>query len=506
MASPSMRIAAPALALAAALALPAATVAQEDPLAEVVAYLGGEEALAGLGVIEIEATGTRTAIDEGPTAGALPGVDAPYESTITIDVAGDRMRLDNVISTPNFGIQDRAIAEVIVGDAGFLDGQFNNFAPPGAIPMLPDRLESIVTHQQLLNPHLLVREALADPSVLTLGDEVALDGTTHHVLEVAHGDATPITLYVDAETGQPTQATHTESDPLRRDSEVVVSYGDWSSDPIPFPGTVTVTYDGLLSQEETRTVSTDAAIDESMFAMPEGVEAAPVDPALTERGHVRHQHLQNLAGIGFPLDGQVATVTAQELAPGVHHLLGGSHHSLAVIQDEGVVIVDVPRDEVQAGAILDWVETAAPGLPVTHVVQSHHHVDHSGGFRSLVGMTGAAAVVGASAVPFYEQEVFGATSDLVPVEGEPSEIIGAPPEGVTLESGTNPVHVHAFPNPHADDYMLVEAGGVLFLVDIYSPGTGGTVPPELVEAVNGLGLEVTTVAGGHGASEPWPAS
>ena len=218
MASPSMRVAAPALALAAALALPAATVAQEDPLAEVVAYLGGEEALVGLGVIEIEATGTRTAIDEGPTAGALPGVDAPYESTITIDVAGDRMRLDNVISTPNFGIQDRAIAEVIVGDAGFLDGQFNNFAPPGAIPMLPDRLESIVTHQQLLNPHLLVREALEDASVLSLGEDVEVDGVGHHALQFEHGDGMPITLLVDPETGQPIQATHLESDPLRRDT------------------------------------------------------------------------------------------------------------------------------------------------------------------------------------------------------------------------------------------------------------------------------------------------
>jgi hypothetical protein len=68
------------------------------------------------------------------------------------------------------------------------------------------------------------------------------------------------------------------------------------------------------------------------------------------------------------------------------------------------------------------------------------------------------------------------------------------------------VSVHPLPNPHADDYVLVEAGGVLFLVDIYSPGTGGTIPPELVEAVAGLGLDVTTAAGGHGASEPWPSS
>ena len=58
-------------------------------------------------------------------------------------------------------------------------------------------------------------------------------------------------------------------------------------------------------------------------------------------------------------------------------------------------------------------------------------------------------------------------------------MVSTPTTEVTaIGSGTNPVNVVGFPNPHADDYVLVEAGGVLFTVDIYSPGTGGTVAPE----------------------------
>ena len=118
-----------ALAFAAALALPAGALAQEDDaLAEAFAYFGGEEELTGLTAFTIEASGTRTAIDEGPAPGSLPGVDAPYEPRITIDVAGDRMRVDQTISTPAFGIEDRALSEVVVGEVGFLDGRFNNFA------------------------------------------------------------------------------------------------------------------------------------------------------------------------------------------------------------------------------------------------------------------------------------------------------------------------------------------------------------------------------------------
>ena len=90
------------------------------------------------------------------------------------------------------------------------------------------------------------------------------------------------------------------------------------------------------------------------------------------------------------------------------------------------------------------------------------------------------------------------------VDGSTIELMGVPAEGVVLDSSVNPVHVVAFPNPHADDYVVVEAGGVLFLVDIYNPGTGAPIAPELLEAIDGLGLDITTVAGGHGASEPWP--
>jgi hypothetical protein len=175
------------LAITMALALPSGVAAQEQPFDEAVAFMGGEEALTGLSAIAVSATGTRLGLDEGPTPGQPPFPEASFESQVTVDVAGDRMRLDHVISTPTYGIEGRAVSEVVIGDVGFIDGQDNNFGSPGTAPMLSDRLASIKLHQRLLNPHLLVLEALTDPSIVTVLDDVEVDGTAHHALEIAHG-------------------------------------------------------------------------------------------------------------------------------------------------------------------------------------------------------------------------------------------------------------------------------------------------------------------------------
>jgi glyoxylase-like metal-dependent hydrolase (beta-lactamase superfamily II) len=365
-------------------------------------------------------------------------------------------------------------------------------------PLLSDRVASIRTHQELLNPVLLLRDVAADPSIATAGEDS---------IEIAHGP-TPITLWLDPDSGQVARATTDESTPLRRDVELEVAYGDWteSAAGVSFPGAVTITYDGVVVHDETRTVDTDAPIDAAVFAIPIDLDLA-ADPELATRGDVNHQHLQSFAAVGFPLDGRQPNVQAVELAPGLFHLTGGSHHSMAVIQDEGVVIVDAPLDETRSAAILGWLATVAPDLPVTHVVQSHHHVDHSGGLRWLAGTTGAQVVVGEPAAAFYQEESFASPSEVVAdgIDGASIDVVGVAAEPLVLGADSaTPVTVYPFPNPHAEDMVLIEAGGALWVVDIYTPGLGAGSPPEaLVDFVTEQGIEVTQLVGGHGATDAW---
>jgi len=193
---------------------------------------------------------------------------------------------------------------------------------------------------------------------------------------IGHGTS-PITITMDPDTGLPATATTLESDPLRRDVELVVSYQDWAETEsgISFLATVVITYDGEPVHQETRTVSTDVEIDASMFEVPEGVEPA-FDATLAERGDLSHQYLQSFAAGGSPRDGLQLGVEATESMPGVFHVTGGTHHTLAVLQDDGVVLIEAPLDETRSAVVEAWLETVAPGQPVTHVIQSHHHSDH----------------------------------------------------------------------------------------------------------------------------------
>lgn len=470
--------------------VPAGAVAQDDAISAAVEAVGGTDALAGLDGFVVEANGTRGALDEGQVPGVGVGLQADYESVSTVDIAGDQLRIDYAI-----GDGPREVSEVVVGDLGYADGQDGNFSQPGVGPLLSDRVRSIQIHQQLLNPHLLLLDVLADPSIAEAQDDE---------MTIEHG-ATPITISLDPESGLPAMASTLENDPLRRDVEVVATYDDWTetASGVSFPSSVTITYDGEVVQQETRSVSTDADIDESMFAMPDGVEPT-LDEALAERGDLSHQYLQSFAAGGFPRDGLQLEVAATELAPGVYHLTGGSHHSMAIVQDDGVVVIEAPLDETRSEAILAWLGEELPDQPVTHVVQSHHHVDHSGGLRSMAGATGATVIAGESAVPLYE-EAFDAASTVVPdgVDGSSIEIVGVAEEPVTIDDSTNPVTVYPFPNPHAEDYVLVDGGGTLWTVDIFSPGTGAPLPEGIADFVDTLGLDVSQVAGGHGGTATW---
>ena len=283
----------------------------QSPQDTMLAGLGGEVALQNMSALSIEATGTRWEIDELYSPGAADEEGIPFTMQLHHDVAGDRLRVDY---TRERGPGEQQMSQIIAGQLGAIEGQDALFGPPTTAAMTSDRWAAIRREQRLLNPHLMLREALVDPSRLTASGNELLDGSEHHVL-VLEEEVVPITLYVNASTGQITKAATLENDHLRRDVAIEAVYEDWTpaEGGLSFPNRVLLTFNGDMIHEEVRSsVEANQALDPALFDFP-GDVSPEFDPELAEWGVANHQAYRMLAFMGFPRSGQHTTIETEEI-------------------------------------------------------------------------------------------------------------------------------------------------------------------------------------------------
>lgn len=476
-------------------------------LSRVVEAIGGEGPLGDLAQVEIEATGDRFIPHEGFAPGGPAAQGSTFETRTSLDFENAGIRID-IARTPLYiPAMPIMVSEIVTGDVGYVDGIESIFGFPTG-NMLSDRWASTVKQQRLFNPHYLLKELVADPSPASEAGTADFEGTTYELLLV-EDDVFPITLWVDPDTSLVARLTTQENAHLLRDTEIDVRYADWqgTADGVLFPTQVRLHYGGELVHEEDRsTVTTNPGLPPETFELP--AEANPqFDAAEAERGERTHQHNQLLASIGIPTDGLQTLVQADEVAPGVWHLTGGTHHTLAVEQAGGVVLFDVPLNPYRGEAILDWIDMELGGAPVTHVVVSHHHEDHVAGARVFVA-EGATLVVHATAETYFD-EVVTAPSTIEPdrLEQNPvPAVIETIPTGGTyvLDDVMNPITVYELPSEHAQDLVLpfVESAGIAFTVDVFSPnfGVNPAGAQEVLDALDAAGVtaDVDAIYGGHG--------
>ena len=91
----------------------------------------------------------------------------------------------------------------------------------------------------------------------------------------------------------------------------------------------------------------------------------------TSRPRCRRQHSPPVAA------------TAEPIAPGVYYIKGGSHHSVAIDQQDHIVVVEGPLNEARSLAVDAKVKETIPNKPIRYLINSHHHFDHSGGSADL---------------------------------------------------------------------------------------------------------------------------
>ncbi len=204
------------------------------------------------------------------------------------------------------------------------------------------------------------------------------------------------------------------------------------------------------------------------------------------------------------------TATAELLAPGVYYMKGGSHHSVAIDQQDHIVVVEGPQDETRSLAVIAKVKETIPGKPIRYVINSHVHFDHSGGLRTYVA-EGATVVTHQLNRPYYEQ-AWAAPRALNPdrlAQSKTTATFETFADKHVLTDGKRSIEVHHLAGSgHNDAFVMVylPAEKILIEVDAYAPPAANAPPVttpspfaiNLYDNIQRLKLDVRQIAALHG--------
>ena len=448
--------------------------------------------------VRIAASGQRFTPRQSVAPGGSPRHTADYDVTVTWNPGEWQAREEWQLDTL-YPLQSSFAYTMTYGElAGVKDGKDNfRAALDGPTPLAAARIGANFKDLWLTNP--LILSAHSEASLPPV--EFASGGTARQRIALS-ALGTEWTLVVDPTTGLPHEITTMEQDPTNGEAPNRVVFSDWRDvSGVPFRFQVEQFLNGRLLRREIRSaIEVNPADADSVLALPDDIEAE--DTAQRDWGWAMSHLLLARAGLGGPADTpQIENVSLHEVGPDIYQVIGGSHHGLAIVGPDGIAVVDAPWYPERSDTLLRQLEDRWPGQPVRYIIMTHHHLDHSGGFRSFVE-AGAMLVAHEDAVPFYEEALA--------LAGQRSASVVAVGGSAALEGIGRAIGIHEIPNSHSDAAVAayVPDTKLLFNSDLYSPGRELQFPVSmqaLFAAVRYHGLDVERHVGSHGLgydSEP----
>jgi glyoxylase-like metal-dependent hydrolase (beta-lactamase superfamily II) len=203
-----------------------------------------------------------------------------------------------------------------------------------------------------------------------------------------------------------------------------------------------------------------------------------------------------------------ATVTVEELAPRVWLLAGQSHHSVLVEFDDHLTLIEAPQNETRALAVIAKARELRPNKPLTQLVVSHHHFDHSGGVRAAMS-EGLTVIAHENATEYLEEagkRPHTTVPDALVKNAKPVNVEGVDGERVLMDK-TMTVNLYTIDgSPHADTLLMAYFPRERLLVeaDVFTPGAAvAPYAPNLLENVRKRNLRVDRIVPLHGKVVPF---
>jgi glyoxylase-like metal-dependent hydrolase (beta-lactamase superfamily II) len=202
----------------------------------------------------------------------------------------------------------------------------------------------------------------------------------------------------------------------------------------------------------------------------------------------------------------------KKIAPGLHHAVAFSHHSMVVEFPSFVAVVETPLSELHSKALAKLIRKEI-GKPIRYATITHPHWDHTSGIRGMAA-TGATILLAKG----HEAEMRAVLE--APHSNPPDDLARRRAAGNALaietfegkkviSEGEQTLELHALSgSPHAEPFVIAYVPGAkaVFQSDLWVPGVRATsaspAAAHLLTSLRGLNLAVDLHVGGHGAVGP----
>ena len=492
----------------------------EDLVSRAVHAMGGTYTLAGIRTLSVKATVREWEPEQSMVAGGEMRFACESTFEAVTDVGSGVTRINWVRKFAYPAPRTFTFSEIVSPEAGYVAGIDSNGRTKQSLESKPPAhamsgLRLAATQRELRRgSSLLLLEMLRNPERFSYASEIAVGGVAYPAVDYRAGDQT-FTVMFDRGTGLPARIRTLDYDNVWGDVTYDLVLADWQTiDDVRVATTRTYELNGRpIAEIKITDGKINARVAAERLTIPVKFKAGAPRPAT---GPVPYQWVIRRQFIGTYLDSDVASYDTRatsglrlvELAPGVQHVVGGTHHSLLVEMRDHLIVFDAPVSDWHSNWVLGAARAKFPGKPVKYLVLTHHHMDHVGGLRAYAAQ-GATIVVGTGNGEHFRRVLaapFTRNPDLPTRDLSRTEIVEVADKRV-LTDGQREVHAYLIENPHAAGLLIgyVPDARLGFATDIWSPGAAPLpaklTPPlaALVAGVKKAGISPVKFAGGHGS-------
>jgi glyoxylase-like metal-dependent hydrolase (beta-lactamase superfamily II) len=454
----------------------AAATPEQQMMNDVAAALGGRDRLLAVRTLVAEGQGTQYNLgqDMRPKANGQTFTLSPWRRAT--DVTSSRSRTE-LTRTPNFayfqGPQSQRQVQGVDGEVAYNVGANGSATRVGGQAAL-DRRADFYHH-----PATLVRAALAPGAVVS---NVRADGAGRAV-DIRTDSGLQFVLAVDG-ANLPVRVESRTYHPNLGDVVITTRFAEYQDvDGLKLPARLTAAVDDFTV--------TEVRVSKQTTGGDAGDLAAPAAAASAQ------------APAGAP----APNVVPEEVARGLWLLGGQSHHSVLVEFSDHLLLIDAPQSEARAVAVIAKARELRPQKPLTQLVTTHHHFDHTAGIRAAIA-EGLTVITHSGNRQLFEElanRPHTIAPDALARKPQPLKIETVDDERTLKDSAMTLALYHVAGNPHSDTMLMayVPSARVLVQVDAFSPGSAVNPYAEnLLSNVTRRGLSVDRIVPLHGTIAP----